>query len=70
MTQPRNRRARRNAPPLAATRERLALAVLALFTVVVLAALVAPDVAVLDQALPFVGGLVAMVVAYYFQRRS
>jgi len=70
MNQSRNRRARRKAPPLAATRERLALAVLALFTVVVLATLVVPDAAALDQALPLVGGLVAMVVAYYFQRRS
>lgn len=70
MNQFRRHRSRRNNPPLAATRERLAFAVLALFAIVCLSAMLAPDAAVLDQTLSFVGGLVAMVMAYYFQRRA
>lgn len=69
MSQPK-RRSRRNAPPLASTRERLAFAVLVLFAVVIASALVVPDAPVLDQALPLVGGLLAVVIGFYFQRRT
>ena len=50
-------------------RDILALAVVALSALIILAALIRPG-AGFEQLLPLVGGLVALVVRFYFARRG
>lgn len=67
-------RLRNQEPPqrsaIAATRDRLALMIVLLFTIVCLGAVFIPGGTVLQKAVPLVGNLLVLVVRFYFQQHE